>query len=86
MGKELETRLLRLEQALPGVRASAPFWEDFERRCRIADLYGAWWFEEDDKPNLSHPRDRYWWAYMEQIRLVIDEMAAEGILRPAPDD
>ena len=86
MGKELERRLLRLEQALPGGRASAAYWEDFERRCRIFYLYRAWWFEGGDKPDLSHPRDRYWWDYMEMIREVIDEMAAEGILRPQPDE
>jgi hypothetical protein len=80
LGKELEKRLLKLEQALPGVRASAPYWEDFERRCRIADLYRAWWFEGSDKPPLGDPRDEHWWAYMEQIRGVIDEMAAEGAL------
>ena len=86
MGKELETRLLRLEQALPGVRASAPFWEDFERRCRIADLYQAWWLGEGDKPDLSHPREQEWWEYMEMIRGVIDEMEAEGILGSRPDE
>ena len=86
MGKELERRLRKLEQALPGVRVSAPFWEDFERRCRIADLYRAWWFEGGEWPDLSHPRDRYWWAYMEQIREVIDQMAAEGILQPRPGE
>ena len=85
MGKELERRLLRLEQALPGAHARAPFWEDFERRCRIADLYRAWWFEGGERPNLDHPRDQYWWAYLEQIRGVIDEMAAEGILGAHPD-
>jgi hypothetical protein len=80
LGKELEKRLLKLEQALPGVSATAPYWEDFDWRCRIADLYGAWWFEGGERPDLSHPRDRYWWTYMEQIREVIDEMAAEGNL------
>jgi hypothetical protein len=68
------------------VGASAPYWEDFERRCRIADLYRAWWFEGSQRPDLSHQRDRYWWAYMEQIREVIDEMAAEGVLGPHPDE
>ena len=86
MGKKLERRLHKLEQALPGVHASASYWEDFERRSRIADLYRVWWLEEGDKPDLSHPRDRYWWDYMEMIREVIDEMAAEGILRPQPDE
>jgi hypothetical protein len=42
LGKELERRLHKLEQALPGVRASASYWEDFERRSRIADLYRVW--------------------------------------------
>jgi hypothetical protein len=86
LNKELEKRLVRVEQALPRVHASAPFWEDFERRCRIADLYRAWWLEEGDKPDLSHPRDQYWWAHMEMIREVIDEMAAEGILESHPDE
>ncbi len=80
MGKELERRLLKLEQALPGARAKTPMQEDFERRCRIYALYRAWWFEGADKPDLSHPRDRYWWNYMEMIGEVIDEMADEGLL------
>jgi hypothetical protein len=42
LGRELDKRLRKLEQVLPGVRESAPYWEDFERRCRIADLYRAW--------------------------------------------
>jgi hypothetical protein len=82
LGKELERRLHKLEQALPGVRASAPYWEDFERRCRIADLYRTWWFEGGAKPPLDDPRDEHWWAYMEQIRGVIDELADEGVLSP----
>ena len=86
MGKKLERRLHKLEQALPGVRASTPMWEDFERRCRIGALYRAWWFEGAEKPDLSHPRDQEWWEYMEMIRGVIDEMAAEGILGPHPDE
>jgi hypothetical protein len=80
LGKELEKRLLKLEQALPAVRARSPYWEDFERRCQIVDLYRAWWFDGGERPDLSHPRDRYWWEYMEKIREVIDEMAAEGSL------
>jgi hypothetical protein len=86
LGKELDKRLLRLERALPGVRARSPYWEDFERRGRIADLYRAWWFEGSAKPPLNDPRDEHWWAYMEQIRGVIDEMAAEGALGPYPDE
>ena len=86
MNKELEKRLVRLEQALPGVHASAPYWEDFERRCRIADLYRAWWFEGAEKPDLSHPREQECWKYMEMIREVIDEMAAEGLLESYPDE
>jgi hypothetical protein len=86
LGKELAKRILKLEQALPSVRAASPYWEDFERRCRIADLYRAWWFEGGRKPDLSHPRDLHWWAYMEKIREVIDEMAAEGTLGPRPDE
>ena len=86
MGKELERRLLKLEQALPGVRATAPYWEDFDRRCRIADLYRAWWLEGGEKPDLGHPRDEHWWSYMEQIRGVIDEMAAEGALGRHPNE
>ena len=86
MGKELERRLLKLEQALPGVHASAPYWEDFERRCRIADLYRAWWLEGGEKPDLSHPRDQECWEYMKMIGEVIDEMAAEDVLRYRPDE
>ena len=84
MGKELERRLHKLEQALPGVRASTPLREDFERKGQIADLYRAWWFEGGAKPDLSHPRDQYWWAYLEQIRGVIYEMADEGLLDHRP--
>jgi hypothetical protein len=80
LGKELEKRLLKLERAMLGVRESAPYWEDLERRARIGNLYLAWWFEGGEKPDLSHPRDRYWWAYMEQIREVSDELAADGAL------
>jgi len=86
LGKELEKRLLKLEQALPAVRARSPYWEDFERRCRIANLYQAWWFEGGAKPPLNHPRDEHWWAYMEQIGRVIDEMAAEGVLGVPTDE
>ena len=86
MGKELDKRLRKLEQALPEVHASAPYWEDFERRCRIADLYRAWWFEGAEKPDFSHPREQEWWTYMEMIREVIDGMAAEGILGSNPSE
>ncbi len=62
------------------VRTQSPCREDFECRCRIADLYQAWRFEGGKRLGLSHPQDRRWWEYMEMIREVIDEMAAEGIL------
>jgi hypothetical protein len=86
LGKELDKRLHKLEQALPGVRSRAPFWEDFERRCRIADLYRAWWFEGGNKPHLNDLRDEHWWRYLEEIRKVIDEMVAEGALSPNTDE
>jgi hypothetical protein len=86
LGKKLEKRLLKLEQALLGVGARAPYWEDFERRCRIADLYRAWWFEVGKRPDLSYPRNRLWWEYMEMTWKGIDEMAAEGILGAHPDE
>ena len=85
MRRDLEKRLLRLEEALQGVRATAPFREDRERKRRIIDLHRAWWLEGGERPDLGHPRDRYWWAYMEQIGAVIDEMAAEGLFGPHPD-
>jgi hypothetical protein len=68
------------------LRAQTPYWEDFERRCRIADLYQAWRFEGGKRPDLSHSRDRHWWEYIEVVREVIDEMAAEGILGALPDE
>ena len=86
MGKELDKRLQKLEQALPEARRRTPHRDDFERRCRIVDLYRAWWFEGGEEPDLGHPRDRYWWAYMEQLRGVIDEMVAEGVLGDRPDN
>ena len=86
MGKKLERRLHKLEQALPAVRARSPLREDFERRSRISNLYLAWRLEGGERPDLSHPRDQEWWEHMEMIEEVIDEMAAEGILRPQPDE
>jgi hypothetical protein len=86
LNKELEKRLLRLEQALPGVRARSPLREYFERRRRISNLYLAWRLEGGERPDLSHPRDQECWEYMEMIGEVIDEMAAEGLLGPHPDE
>jgi hypothetical protein len=86
LGRELDKRLRKLEQALPEERARTPYREDFERRVRIAELYQAWWFEGGEKPDLSHPRDEHWWAYMEQIRRVIEDMAVEGALDSYPSE
>jgi hypothetical protein len=79
LGK-LEDRLSRLERSLLEPAEKSPLMENFERRVRVCNLYTAWRMGGTEKPVLDDARDQHWWAYIEKIDEVIDEMAVEGLL------
>lgn len=77
MSKKLHDRVSRLERALPGPPdRTHPYWEKFERRVRISNLYMAWRQGKIEKPELADPRDLERWEHMESVWRVAKEIVA----------